>query len=329
MYREVHCTCFCAEDVRPLLGDLVAPMRLECIGVEHNYYRVWWLQTAVVPSITLILAFAISAVVRRWQQKSAAAWSERLSSEGFFVLFIAYPGICRHAFQMVSCRKLGPSHSVVSEDYFAHCEDRIYQFHRLVSVIVLVGFGLCVPLALLLGMLGAFRRCKCEGGAGAGAGTDTEAGAVSEQNPVHDVSEAMRAHLHEAKQADWANRLSEPPTSLRSLEHDQEHRRVTVRFIAEDLRCTEIQAQDAIMDIVDNRKYSFVMAGFRARYFWWETIDMLRKLSILSVAAWFGHGTVRQAYCTAFLVFFWVSVQSSVKPYAFFEDNWLKFACVS
>ena len=53
---------------------------------------------------------------------------------------------------------------------------------------------------------------------------------------------------------------------------------------------------------------------------------MLRKLSIVTVAAFFGHGTVEQAYCTSFLVFFWVSVQAAVRPYKFFEDNWLKYA---
>ena len=73
-----------------------------------------------------------------------------------------------------------------------------------------------------------------------------------------------------------------------------QERKALARFVAEDLLCSEEEAQDAIMDIVDNRQYSVVMSGFRSQYFWWETVDMLRKLSILSVAAKFGHGTLQQ-----------------------------------
>ena len=305
-----------------IMGDLVAPLRLECYGVELGFYRIWLLQTVVVPVVALLLVLTMSWALRRCLGKRVP-WSELLASEGFLVLFIAYPHVCRHAFQMIGCRKLSPSHSVLMVDYGVQCEQPTHTLYALVAKAILVGFGLCVPLALLAGMLGIFRGFRlpscCQFRAEVVPTAGTASGSGVEPNPLHEPSagalqESLEVH-HNSNETEEAH-VSEKLT--------KEKRELLVRFIAEDLHCTEIIADDAIRDITENQKYALVMAGFRARYFWWETIDMIRKLSILSVAAMFGHGTVRQAYCTAFLVFLWVTAQATYRPYTFFEDNWLK-----
>ena len=48
---------------------------------------------------------------------------------------------------------------------------------------------------------------------------------------------------------------------------------------------------------------------------------MLRKLSIVTFAAIFGRGTIEQAYCTGFLVLFWVAIQAMVRPYKYTEGE--------
>ena len=46
---------------------------------------------------------------------------------------------------------------------------------------------------------------------------------------------------------------------------------------------------------------------------------MLRKLSIVAVASFFGKGTVGQLFCTSFISLMWIVLQVKHWPYRFAE----------
>ena len=52
-----------------------------------------------------------------------------------------------------------------------------------------------------------------------------------------------------------------------------------VRRITEELGVREQDARNFVHDMTEQTDYSFLTAGFRPAFAWWENVDMLRKLS--------------------------------------------------
>ena len=76
-----------------------------------------------------------------------------------------------------------------------------------------------------------------------------------------------------------------------------------------------------------NKRFSFLVSGYRPTHAWWEAVDMLRKLTMVGLAAAFGKGTDAQLFFVAWLTVAWLSVQCKESPYFFAEDNALKVLC--
>jgi hypothetical protein len=68
------------------------------------------------------------------------------------VVFLIYPTICNQCFGMLSCRRLGPTRSVLANDYNTLCTDGLYNWYRMFSwiVIVLVVVGAPAILSTVL-----------------------------------------------------------------------------------------------------------------------------------------------------------------------------------
>lgn len=62
---------------------------------------------------------------------------------------------------------------------------------------------------------------------------------------------------------------------------DREQERAVARAIAADQHCTERQARDLMRDLGRNQRFSFLTAGYRPSHTWWESVDMMRKLTIV------------------------------------------------
>ena len=95
--------------------------------------------------------------------------------------------------------------------------------------------------------------------------------------------------------------------------------KTVVRLVAEEQHVREQVVQDLMRDIECNSRFSFLTTGYRPSHTYWECIEMLRKLSIVSVASVFGKGSVNQLFCMSFLSLAWLVLHVKHWPYRFTE----------
>ena len=100
-----------------------------------------------------------------------------------------------------------------------------------------------------------------------------------------------------------------------------------LRLVAAEQGVNEQLVRDAVRDVGRNDRFSFMTAGFRPSHVYWETTDMLRKLTLVGCASLFGKGSLEQLFFTSFVSVTWLALQVKEWPYRFDEDNVLKLSC--
>eukprot|EP01046_Picozoa_sp_COSAG06_P030556 COSAG06_NODE_2910_length_6103_cov_2.350600_3_plen_156_part_00 len=126
------------------------------------------------------------------------------------------------AFTVWNCRQLGSGIDVLVADYSVRCDDLKHATYQLVSVLVIIAFGLGVPVLFGVRLLRQLRNFKSEADSGGS--------------------------------------------------------RFVVRRVAEALMIDDEQAAEAISEITLGESHSFLVNAYTSHLFWWESVDMLRKL---------------------------------------------------
>eukprot|EP01045_Picozoa_sp_COSAG04_P009171 COSAG04_NODE_525_length_13096_cov_16.943602_2_plen_592_part_00 len=100
--------------------------------------------------------------------------------------------------------------------------------------------------------------------------------------------------------------------------------RFVARRVADELKIDDKQAMEAIRDVSTGREYSFLVNAYKSRYFYWEGVDMVRKLMLVGMLVVAGRGSAAQLFlavcvsCTALVL------QVTLQPYKHWEDNVFK-----
>lgn len=81
-----------------------------------------------------------------------------------------------------------------------------------------------------------------------------------------------------------------------------------------------------IREIHIGKEYSFLMDAYRPRYYYWEAMDLLRKLALVGVVAIAGRGSAFQVVIGATFSFVFFSMHVSSKPYKIEHDNHFRTA---
>ena len=53
-------------------------------------------------------------------------------------------------------------------------------------------------------------------------------------------------------------------------------------WVAKELKTTQSEVKTFVRDVRAGLTYGFLVDAYRSKYQWWESIDLLRKLSIIS-----------------------------------------------
>ena len=72
--------------------------------------------------------------------------------------------------------------------------------------------------------------------------------------------------------------------------------RFMARRVADELKITDVEAADAIRDVSTGREYSFLVNAYKPRYYFWEGVDMVRKLVLVGFLVLVGRGSVFQLF---------------------------------
>ena len=100
--------------------------------------------------------------------------------------------------------------------------------------------------------------------------------------------------------------------------------RFVARRAADELKIDDIAAADAIRDISTGREYSFLVNSFKPRYYFWEGVDMIRKLILVGLLVMVGRGSVAQLFVAVVVSVALLVLQVTLQPYKHWEDNAFK-----
>ena len=90
--------------------------------------------------------------------------------------------------------------------------------------------------------------------------------------------------------------------------------------VATELGVSMEGTQEAITGLCTARSFSFMTAGLASQFLWWESVDMLRKLSIVGAGTLIGTGNSNlQLFMVQLLACVWLIVQVRVRPYRLAE----------
>ena len=114
------------------------------------------------------------------------------------------------------------------------------------------------------------------------------------------------------------------------MQRAREHSTVTAadrfvaRRVAEELHLDDKKAIDVIRDVRMGREYSFLVNAYQSRFFYWEGLDMIRKLSMVGLLVIAGQRSLSQIFFGLLLSVGSLVAQVWFAPYKHMQDNYLK-----
>eukprot|EP01045_Picozoa_sp_COSAG04_P005830 COSAG04_NODE_276_length_18405_cov_14.052278_6_plen_591_part_00 len=100
--------------------------------------------------------------------------------------------------------------------------------------------------------------------------------------------------------------------------------RFVARRVADELKIDDKQAMEAIHDVSTGREYSFLVNAYKSQYYYWEGVDMLRKLALVGMLVVVGRGSAAQLFLAVCLSCTALMLQVTLQPYKHWEDNVFK-----
>merc|ERR1711969_399675 len=111
---------------------------------------------------------------------------------------------------------------------------------------------------------------------------------------------------------------------MREYRVNSDSDRFVARRVADELKIDDKQAMEAIRDVSTGREYSFLVNAYKSRYFYWEGVDMVRKLMLVGMLVIAGRGSAAQLFLAVCVSFVSFSLQVYLQPYKHWEDNVFK-----
>jgi hypothetical protein len=93
-----------------------------------------------------------------------------------------------------------------------------------------------------------------------------------------------------------------------------------------NLTTFSLEALDTVCDVKLGEEYSFMVSSYRSAYFYFEAVDMLRKLALVGMLVVAGRGSLSQLFVGMCISLCSLVAQVRLSPLKHWEDNQLKAA---
>ena len=80
------------------------------------------------------------------------------------------------------------------------------------------------------------------------------------------------------------------------------------------------------MELVSSPQFAFLMDAYSFRHYYWESLDLVRKLLLIGLVLFVGRGSVAQNVTALTLSFGFFALQARTWPYKLLQDNLFRAA---
>ena len=253
----------CGADLAVVSVDIHGILQLDCLGLD--WFARWLVPVAIVP-ICLLAAVGTCWLWRRRRagtdgRARAAALKEGLSA-AFFVVMLLYPRVSSKIFAVLRCRWLGPKTgvnrgpAVLEDDFHVDCMSEQYHRYETAASLLVVLIPIGVPLFALVVLLRAARKAR---------------------DPVVRVDAAVESSGSVVGGGNGQEEAAEG-------QDDEEDR--TLQILMEPGAAEDQHGHDASAISVHtalSQQYGFLVDDYRPGCYWYEPVDLLRKLALTSL----------------------------------------------
>jgi hypothetical protein len=296
----------------------------DCSGFG-DYASFWYLRVLGVPGAAISLVWAMYLIERCVDRSEEAIGRcrENFVRRLLVALFLCYPSICNVTFSTYNCMPINADGStqisILIDDDRVICQDTSHIHLRVVAAFVIVLIFL-VPIVFFawvirksasnnVRLINGHESCQ-QSLSCCGFGPDRDSGKLTRA-----FSPGSHTQL-EIDIDDVKKRLEAETTD------------VEVPPGGKHLNALEVTTDDvkaAILACYELSILSMLVDGYRVT--WWESVDMLRKLSLVGiVGVGVTRGSVAQIALGTVLSCLFFALHIAVRPLTFAEDNFLRGA---
>eukprot|EP01047_Picozoa_sp_COSAG01_P018071 COSAG01_NODE_971_length_12373_cov_114.625957_3_plen_2066_part_00 len=296
-----------------------------CAGYG-SFYDLWVLRVVCQPLLFALVATSIYCV-DRWFALSgtaSAAWN-KWRQNILRVVFLCYPSVCNAAFSALDCRHDGPDSFVLIDDDRQKCGTSKHEIFKWLSILVIIGFGFFMPVFVGYQVWRAVSSAR------------------------HDL--AQKHLIYERAQAE----LLPPRLQAGELAHQQwkgtctalclgccssKYKNPSEGWMERNADLIKYKQIEAEREFAKHIEGAFIESTRLGDYVsltdaykpdcWsahWESVDMLRKLTLVGLVVLAGRGSMAQNICSSMLSFFFFALHVKIWPMKMHEDNILRASC--
>lgn len=269
--------------------DLGSLLNFQCLGFDwHLKWRLIVGSPAILGAVVLMRWTYLQLHVSGSVARAKAVNTETVRSM-LFMCTLLYPQVATAIFSAVRCRRLDEHVWVLEVDYSVSCnyDDTRYYSYRIVALVLVCVWNVGVPLGLFLLLMVQYRK---------------------NQKLWFQV-----AALKERTQSPASDDVISPSTNAATFGD------VSFGEVLDDSTSLEVYNYVRIREI-----FGFCVDDYKPGRFWYEPVDIVRKLALSGLLDFVQEGSAEQVFCGCGLAFISFGGQLALRPYKQPQANFLK-----
>jgi Leucine-rich repeat (LRR) protein len=242
-----------------------------------NWFERWTLLVVVVPLLAFVVV-GLRCLYHRHAHGAAHARAQAVNAL-FFVVMLMYPQVSQRSLSALNCRQISASVTVLEADYSVDCDSVEYGFTRVLALVLVAIWPLGIPLGLAWLLRHEWRKSQ-------------------KLWQFTDLADG------EGSLSTTSGELAHPELSRATSDH-------RLGPVDEDSTLTSFHAERI------EATFAFCTASYRPECFWFEPVDMLRKLILSGLLQFVRRGSAEQVLVGCTLAFASFGLQQRVQPCKF------------
>jgi hypothetical protein len=297
--------------VRIIFLDIIELVRVDCL-MQTSLYVNTGLAALLLPGLIVLLyippTLCLCTQSGRQAKREGTAYQSALN-RSFFVIFMLYPYLSKTSFRAFACRDLDEGEKYHMDYYEVDCNSDEYILFRYFALGMLIAFPVGLPLlffVLLYANREELKKVKTES-----SGMELLLGPQAKRSDDKEKKkdkESGGGGVDLQREADEAKASGLPPAVVKMLQK----------------RASRAKAKKKRWWQGGSEKYSFLTRDYRPEFYYFECIELVRKMLLAGAIIFLSQGSIEQAFVAGIISFFFFAVYARAMPFRDRFDNVLK-----
>eukprot|EP01043_Picozoa_sp_COSAG02_P001311 COSAG02_NODE_27_length_51735_cov_86.076749_27_plen_333_part_00 len=274
--------------VKIIFLDIIELIRVDCFYNTSLYVNTA-LAAVLLPGIIVLLflppTLCLCTQSGRQAKREGTAYQSALN-RSFFAIFMLYPYLSKTSFRAFACRDLDEGESYHQDYYEVDCHSDDYILFSYFSFVMLFAFPVGVPAIFFVLLYANRQTLKNE--------TTEASGMALLLGSTNDATDKM-----DDEKDSGIDSTGLPPAVVSALQK----------------RAGRAKRKKKKWWQGGSEKYSFLTRDYKPEFYYFECIELVRKMLLAGAIIFFSQGSVEQAFAAGIISFFFFAVYARAMPF--------------